>query len=445
MAKLSMKRDLKDYLKLFGPGTIMTIISFIIAYQFVAPTPPNHLTMATGSASGAYYAFGKAYSRSLQKYGITLEVINTAGSVENLQLLNKDDGGVDVAFLQGGIQPINQADNIISLGSLYYEPLWIFHNAGARINQLSELRGKRLAVGREGSGTKFLAMLLLKLNDVSVQNTKLFSQGGQKAADMLIQGDIDAAFFITAHHSAVIQHLLHSKKIQLMSLSRAAAYAARLHYLSILSLPGGAIDFVENIPSGSTTLLAPTTQLVARSEIHPALIDLLMQAAAEIHQAGGLFEKMGEFPAPKYIDFQLSKEAKRFYKSGPPFLQRYLPFWVATFIDRTKIMLIPLVALLYPLFKLMPLVYRWRFRSKIYRWYKKLSEVDPEMQKEDLAAHLDEYHERLNRIEAQVCQTSVPLSFYDELYHLRLHIEMLRNKLTKTASNTGCSDDSPKF
>ncbi len=430
-------------MKLISPGAIITIVGFLIAYQFVAPAPPDHITMATGSAGGAYYAFGKAYSKKLRQYGITLEVKNTAGSVENLQLLEKDDGGADVAFVQGGIHLATPSDNFISLGSLYYEPLWIFHSASPGINQLSELRGKRLAVGRQGSGTKVLALQLLKLNGVSEQNTKLLSQGGQKAADMLIQGDIDAAFFVTAHHSAVTQQLLHSKNIKLMNLSRAAAYAARLHYLSILNLPAGAINFVENIPSASTTLLAPTTQLVARTFIHPALVDLLLQAATEIHQAGGLFEKTGEFPAPKYLDFELSEEAKRFYKSGPPFLQRYLPFWVATFIDRTKVMLVPLVALLFPLFKLMPLVYRWRFRSKIYRWYRKLSEVDPEFHKEDLAIHLDENLAKLNGIEAQVCQTSVPLSFSNELYHLRLHIEMLRNKLIQAASDANGSNNSP--
>ena len=438
----STKRGLKDYLKLVGPGTIITIAGFIIAYQFVAPAPPDHITMATGSTGGAYYAFGKAYANILQKYGITLEVINTVGSVENLKLLEKEDGGVDVAFIQGGIQLPHQSDKFISLGSLYYEPLWIFHRIGLGIHQLSELRGKRLAVGRQGSGTKVLSMQLLTLNDVSEQNTKLLSLGGSKAAEMLIQGDIDAAFFVSAHHSAVIQQLLHSKNIQLMSLSRAAAYAARLHYLSVLNLPAGAIDLVDNIPSENTALLAPTTQLIARTDIHPALVDLLLQAATEIHKAGGLFEKTGEFPAPKYLDFELSKEARRFYKSGPPFLQRYLPFWVATFIDRTKVMLVPLIALLFPLFKLMPLVYRWRFRSKIYRWYRKLSEVDPELHKEDMASHLDEYLARLNRIEAQVCQTSVPLSFSNELYHLRLHIEMLRNKLIHTASDSAGSDDS---
>ena len=296
-------------------------------------------------------------------------------------------------------------------------------------------------MGLEGSGTKVLAMQLLALNGVAEQNTKLLSYGGKKAADMLMQGEIDAAFFVTAHHSPVIQLLLYSKKHQLMSLSRAAAYAARLHYLSVLNLPGGAIDFVANIPSANSSILAPTAQLVARAEIHPALIDLLLQAAGEVHQSGGLFEKTDEFPAPKYIDFKLSKEAKRYYKSGPPFLQRYLPFWLATYIDRTKVMLVPLLALFFPLFKLMPMVYRWRFRSKIYRWYKKLTEVDPQLQKDDMAVHLDDYLTRLNDIEAQVCQTSVPLSFSNELYHLRLHIEMLRNNLVQAAKESGFADD----
>lgn len=426
-------RGARDYLKIIGPGAIITILGFFIAYQFVAPAPPRHIVIATGSPDGAYYAFGKAYGEMLQRYGITLEVKITAGSAENLQLLDKDDSGVDVAFVQGGVKPSGQADDLISLGSLYYEPLWVFRAAGLEINKLSDLKGRRIAVGREGSGTKVLAMQLLAPNDVSDQNTKIFSLGGQKAADRLMLGEIDAAFFVTAHHSAVIQQLLRSKNLQLLSLQRAEAYAARFHYLSPLNLPQGAIDFARDIPFDNIHLIAPTTQLVARADIHAALIDLLLQAASEIHRDGGLFEKTGEFPAPKYLDFGLSKEAGRFYKSGPSFLQRYLPFWMATFIDRTKVMLVPLIALFFPLFKLIPMVYRWRFRSKIYRWYKKLAEVDPQRQKDDTAGHREEYLARLNRIETQVSQTSVPLAFSNELYHLRLHIEMLREKLIKPA------------
>jgi TRAP transporter TAXI family solute receptor len=439
--KSSTTRGIKEYLKIIGPGAVITILGFFIAYQFVAPAPPRHIAIATGSPDGAYYAFGKVYSEIMRQYGITLEVISTAGAAENLQLLDKDKGSVDVAFLQGGIKSSSQSDDLISLGSLYYEPLWIFHGAGLGITQLSELRGKRISVGQEGSGTKVLAMQLLALNDVSEQNTKVLSLSGKNAANMLMRGEIDAAFFVTAHQSPVIQPLLLSKKYQLMSLRRAAAYAARLHYLFVLNLSEGAIDFVENIPTGNTTMLATTTHLVARADIHPALIDLLLLTATQVHQTGDLFEKTGEFPTPKYVDFKMSKEAERYYKTGPPFLRRYLPFWLAIFIDRTKIMLLPLIALFFPFFKVMPLIYRWRFRSKIYRWYKKLAEVDPQLLKDDMTSHIDEYLTRLNNIEAQVSQTSVPLPFSNELYHLRLHIEMLRNKLVQAAKETKIADD----
>jgi hypothetical protein len=192
-------------------------------------------------------------------------------------------------------------------------------------------------------------------------------------------------------------------------------------------LPEGALDFAGDIPTDDVELLAPTTQLVARADIHAALIDLLLQTAAEVHHKGGLFEKAGEFPSPKYLEFRLSKDTERFYKSGPSFLRRYLPFWVATFIGRTIVMLVPLLALLFPLFRIMPLIYRWRFRSKIYRWYKKLAEVDPEIQKIDAATKLHAYLDQLDRIEEQVCKTSVPLAFTNELYHSRIHNETQRS------------------
>ncbi len=216
-----------------------------------------------------------------------------------------------------------------------------------------------------------------------------------------------------------------------MGLQRAEAYALRYHYLHVLKLPEGVIDFQDNIPSHDINLVAPTTQLVARSDLHPALIDLFLQSAEKIHKSGGGFESRGEFPAPKYLDYELSEDAKRFYRSGPLFLQRYLPFWVATFLSRMKIMLLPLVALLYPLFKLMPPIYRWRMRSRIYRWYSELESVDLGMNKENLTASFDEYLLMLDNLEEKVSNISVPLAFSRELYSLRVHIDMLRDKIYK--------------
>ena len=433
MIKLRKKEklDAKEKLKIFGPAMVIAIVVFLVTYQFVAPAPPRNIIIGTGSPKGAYFAFGKKYSELFAKEGISLEVKITAGSAENLKLLEADSDGVDIAFIQGGMAALAKTEKLVSLGSLYFEPLWIFHQKDLTLHRLSDLKGLRVAVGEEGSGTNILAMQLLGLNGITAKNTRLLSYGPIQAAERLLKGEIDVAFFVTTHRSSYLRPLLISKSITLMGLERAEAYALRYHYLHVLKLPEGVIDFQENIPSHDLTLVAPSTQLVARSDLHPALIELFLQTAEKVHESGGGFERRGEFPAPKYLDFELSPEAKRFYQSGPLFLQRYLPFWVANFLNRMKIMLLPLLALLYPLFKLMPPIYRWRMRSRIYRWYSELESADPEMHKEDLTVNLDEYLLMLDNLEKKVSNISVPPAYSEELYSLRLHIDRLRNKLYK--------------
>jgi len=424
----------EEYIRIFGPAILAVCFGFLIAYHFVDPAPPRHITIATGSPSGAYFAYGGAYSEILKRNGIRLEVLPTAGSAENIKLLEAESGGVDVALIAGGFSTLARSDKIISLGSLYYEPLWIFHQTNLTLARLPDLKGLRVAVGEEGSGTKILALQLLELNGITEKNTRILSYGSQEAANMLLQKKLDAAIFVTTHRSPYIEPLMKSRSVKLMGLERAKAYALQYHYLHVLEVPEGVLNFEANIPSRDITLVAVTTQLAARSDLHPALINLLLQAAKEIHHRGDGFEKEGQFPSPKYVDFDLSKEAARFYKSGPPFLQRYLPFWVATFLTRMMVMLVPLLALLYPLFKLMPLIYKWRMRSRIYRWYSELKEVDPEIQKDFVAERLEEYLAKLNEVEKQVSNISVPPAYAEGLYDLRLHIEMLRTKLLKAAN-----------
>jgi TRAP transporter TAXI family solute receptor len=434
-------RTIGEYVKVFGPAVLLTIVGFIVAYQFVRPAPPRRISIGTGSPQGSYFAYGKAYRRILERNGVQLEVRATAGSVENIRLLEADSGGVDVAFMQGGIGALAQADDIVSLGSLYFEPLWIFHQADLALKRFSDLQGLRVEVGKEGSGTRTLAMQLLGKNGITTKNTQIFSYGSTKAVKALLSGELDVAIFVTSHRTKYIQQLLGSRSVRLMELKRAEAYAFSYHYLHVLRVPEGVIDFVANIPSRDITLVAPTTQLVARSDLHPALIGLLLEAAKEIHHAGGGFEKEGEFPAPKYLDFALSEEAERYYKSGPSFLQRYLPFWVANFLARTSVMLLPLLALLFPFFKLMPPIYRWRMRSRIYRWYSELEAVDPDLQKDQIAERLDEYLAELDRLEEQVSKVSIPLSYSEELYGLRLHIDMLRKKLREAGAKEQMSQE----
>ncbi len=422
-------RDGGEKLKIFGPAILVTIVGFIIAWQYVAPAPPRTITMATGSPAGAYFASGKAYREILAKDGVALELKNTSGSVENLRLLESTEDGADVAFVQGGLNPLDDKDNLVALGSLFFEPMWVFLRTGVSVEKLSDLQRLRIAVGPEGSGSKVLALLMLNLNGITEANARIFSYDSQKAADLLVDGQIDAAFFVASHRSKYILQLFTSRSVELLGIDRAEAYAIRYPFLHVLKLPEGVIDFKENIPSRDLMLVAPTAQLVARADLHPALIHLLLQAAEQIHHKGGGFEKEGQFPAPRHIDFTLSKEAARYYKSGPAFLQRYLPFWVANFISRMIVMLLPLVALLFPMFKLMPPLYRWRVRSKIYRWYKTLEAIDADITRNRISRGFAETFDRLDELEKNVANVSVPLAFREELYDLRLHIDLLRKKL----------------
>ncbi|MFC1828145.1 TAXI family TRAP transporter solute-binding subunit, partial [Thermodesulfobacteriota bacterium] len=317
------------------------------------------------------------------------------------------------------------------------EPMWIFHHAGLELRRLTDLKGLRISVGAEGSGTKVLAMQLFEHNGITPENTRILSFGGQAAADMLLNGEIDVAIFVRrisvplayTHRTEYIRKLFRARSVSLMGIERARAYALRHHFLYVLKLPEGVIDFEANIPSRNLTLVAPTTQLVARSDLHTALISLLIQAAEEIHQKGGGFEREGEFPSPKYIDFKLSEEADRFYESGPSFLRRYLPFWMAVFLSRMIVMLLPFVALLFPFFRIMPALYRWRMRSRIYRWYSRLDAMDPELHKIDIPSRMGEHLSALDQLEENVARISVPLAYTEELYQLRLHIDLLRKRL----------------
>jgi len=420
-------RPFREQALLFGPALIITLLGFLFAYQFVDPAPPKQIRIATGQQEGAYYLFGQQYKKLLQREGIELQLINTAGSIENIRLL--EQGKADIAFVQGGVSEPSQQKALYSLGSLFYEPIWLFHRQDLAVKQLFDLAQRRIAVGPEGSGTRALSSQLLSDNAVNESNTSLLSLGGRAAADALLAGEIDAAFFVASPQSPVVRALLDSRQIQLMDFSRAEAYTRIHRYLSRVLLPEGVVNLHRNQPPQESVLLAATANLVVHSKLHPALVDLLLQAATEVHGNGGWFEQAGQFPTPDYLVFPLAKEARRFYKYGPPLLQRYLPFWAATLVDRLKVMLLPLVALMLPLFKIMPPLYRWRMRSRIYPWYREVLAIDRQLYQS--APDIEHCLTDLSEIEREVSRISVPLSFAEELYDLRLHLSMVRERLEK--------------
>ncbi len=413
----------------FATALFLTLIGFLVAWQFVNPAPPRTVVIATGQQDGAYFLFAERYRELLAADGIELQIRQTAGSIENIRLLEDESSAVDLAFVQGGVGAQAASDRIVSLASLYFEPLWVFYRSDQVINRLTGFSQKRLSVGEEGSGTRAVALTLLGDNQFDVTSGDLLSLDDRAAADALLGGRIDAAFFVASPRSKLIQTLLRQEDIRLMSFARATAYSRRHHYLSRITLPEGVIDLEANIPPQDTTLLAASANLVATEDFHPALASLLLQIAARVHGGGDLFEKPGEFPNTRNLDFRLDHDAARYFKHGPPFLQRYLSFWTANLIDRMKVMLVPLVTLIIPLFKIMPPTYRWRVRKKIYRWYLGLQALDIEHPERESDEKPEGLRAKLEAIEEEVRKVRVPLSYVDELYYLRLHIGLVRSKL----------------
>ena len=317
-----------------------------------------------GPADGAYFQFAERYRDLLATEGIELQIRQTAGSVENIGLLEDESSGVDLALVQGGVGAQAGPGKIVSLASLYFEPLWVFYRGNQVISRLTGFWGKRLSVGEEGSGTRAVTLTLLGDNQFDATSGDRLSLDNRTATEALLGGRIDAAFFMASPQSKLVQTLLQEQAVRLMSFARAAAYTRRHHYLSRVTLPEGLIDLKANIPPQDTALLAASANLVATEDFHPALVSLLLQIAARVHSGGDLLATPGEFPNARNLDFPLDDDAARYFKHGPPFLQRYLSFWTANLIDRLKVMLIPLVTLLIPLFKIMPPTYRWQVRKR---------------------------------------------------------------------------------
>lgn len=414
----------KDSLRVSALGLLLLIVGFVVAFQFVEPSPPSTITIATGSKSGAYYQFAQRYSKILARQGIRLEVLETQGSVENIQLLS--NGKADVAFVQGGVGNTAEAPNLRSLGSLYFEPLWVFVKKKSSAKNLGDLSGQTLAVGTEGSGTWAVTRQLLAQNDVATAGNKMRHLSSQDAAEALLTGKVDAAFFVTSPQSALVGELLAAKKLRVLSFDRAPAYTRKMRYLSAVTLHRGVVSLSGDIPRTNVTLLAPAATLATRQGLHPALQNLLIQATIEVHGGGGVFEDPGQFPSSLYVDYPLSTDAERYLKNGPPLLQRYLPFWAAVMFDRLKILLVPLITLLFPLFKILPPAYRWRVRSRIYRWYKTLGEIE---RRAGLGESHLTLHRELAEMADEVRSLKVPLSYADQVYSLRLHIELIQRSL----------------
>lgn len=475
----------RDLFVAWLPWLAASVALLLIGSMFVRPAPPKHVVIAAGPRDGSYYWFAQRYAETFKANGVDLQVRETAGTVENYQLLA--DGRADLAMTQAGAAPEGLEVELRSIASLYLEPVWIFYR-GDETPALAQFRGRRIAVGPPGSGTRAIALKLLAANDIATTldqgagaapagaesgvaapaawpttnastttaparrgATVLVPLGGAAAADALRRGDVDAAVFVISL-GPMIQSLLREDDLRLLQFHRHEAYARRFPFLSGATLPEGVIDLGRDLPPRDVNLIAPAANLVARSDLHPTLVPLVCKAITAAHERGDLLSRPGQFPSTAYVEWPVDPAASDYFRSGPPLLQRYLPFWVAALLYRSKILLLPLITLLFPLFRIAPPLYVWRTRSKIYRWYRILQDADlklraagngehpgaPRQATPQPAPDLSAELELIRGLDAELATVKVPLSYMQEFYNLRLHTDFIRRRLeAKVGANGG--------
>lgn len=430
---------LKDALKVWLPVGLLGVVLAAVAWTFVEPAPPSTVTLATGSPGGAYHEKAQRYAASFGRSGITLDLQPSAGSAENVQRLL--DGEADAALVQAGTVSPDAEEQLEAVVAVAYEPLLVFVRDAALADAspesagtLADLAGRRIAIGAEGSGTAALIHTLLdalQLRDsADATGTTLLPLGGTDAADALNAGDLDAACFVMDPDAPLVADLLAVPGVSLLDLRRSPAWSHRFPYLEAVTIDEGVVDPIRNLPATDVRTVAPVAYLAVRRDTHRAVVQLLVEAAKDDHQARSLVAAPGSFPSLQRMDLPVADEAEFFFERGPNILHRLFPFWLASMVDRLIIMILPLLVVLIPLVRAAPPVMRWRIRSRIYKWYKQLRVIDDTISHGDppqarLQADLKQLHE----LDDEVARTDVPLSYMEEFYNLRLHIAYMRDRV----------------
>jgi uncharacterized protein len=443
ITKLAFGRSKNETTVMAIVAAIIVIVTIWFAVRFVNPAPPSKLVIAVGDGEGDYAEFAKQYHKQMLSSGVDLEIRPTTGTVENVALLEDPKSGVSVGFVHDGLVTQDEAPNIVSLGSLYYEPLWIFVSKKlSHLSRLTDLAGKRICLGEKGTGTVVLGQRLLENSGITEKNAVFMHELWENTHQLFKDGKVDVAFFIGPPEDDIIEELLDDPNIRLMSLDNAEAMQRKLPFLHHLTLPHGAINLAKNSPPTDIEMVAPTATLLAKKSIHPALVHLLLTAATSVHSDAGVFEKANEFPSDKDFEIDLSEEARQFYKNGAPAWHRYLPFWLATLLERLVVIAVPFFAIVLPALKTIPRFFNWRARRKILGQYAELKFIEVQMRTDSSPQKINEYVKDLRKIEDRVSRLKVPLEFAEQLYGLRANIRMVHEQISQNIAHRGGAEHS---
>lgn len=420
----------KDFWAVGVPGALVILAAVYAAIDFVRPAPPNSIRFLAAPEDSEYRQMALRYKRHIESHGVKVDLVPSLGSHENLHRLADAQQDADVGLVQAGLLEGVDATLLVSLGTMFVKPLFVFYRGPEGLDRLTQLRGKRIAAGPQGSGTRAMALALLGANEMLEGSPGLEDHDGEEAVRALEQGTIDAAFLTSDSASReLLRTLIEHPEIQLMSFRQAAGYTRHFKWLTKLTLPEGAVDLANNDPPKDYHLVGASVELVARRDLHPALSDMLIAAAREVHGSAGLFREAGQFPAAVEHELPISEDAERYYKSGGQFLYRRLPFWLASLVDRLMVVILPLLVVIVPATRVLPTIYRWRVRSRIYRWYGALMTIERELLARPEAETRARLLLRLDEIEDAVNGLKMPVAFADQLYVLREHVGLVRHRL----------------
>lgn len=420
----------RDGMVVWGPVGVLVVAAILFTVKVFHPAPPNHIRMIGGAAGSSYQVTAEKYKKIIEAHGVRVEIVASEGALDNLRRLADPRSNIDVGFVQGGLADGIDTSRLVSLGTIFTQPLVVYYRGDKTIDRLTDLRGKRVCIGVEGSGTHALALKLLKANEMDASSLTLVFEHDAAGARSLIAGRIDAAFIMgDAATPQILRELRDAPGVRIMSFRQAGAYVRKLRFLSRLSLPEGTFDLGKNHPPEDVALVGPAVELVAHNNLHPALSDLLIAAARQIHGGAGTFRLAGEYPSPVEHDFPISTDAERYYKSGGQFLYKALPFWLASLLDRLLVIVLPLLVVVVPATRLAPQIYRWRVRSRIYRFYGVLIAIEREIPQAVTPESRVAIRHRLDEIEHAVNAIRTPLAFADQLFVLRDHVAGVRRRL----------------
>jgi TRAP transporter TAXI family solute receptor len=428
----------RDLITVLLPILAFTLALGWLAVKLIRPAPPDRVVILSGPEDGSYHSAAQRYAKAIEAHGIKVDVRITDGSVDNLKMLLDKKQAVDVGFVQTGLADDDQAPGLMSLGTIYVQPVMVFYRGARRLELLTQLKGKRVAIGPDGSGTAVIAQKMFEENGMDKQDVKLIEIDGEDAIAALLAHQVDAVFATGEQvRGKQVRELMRKPGIKLMNFRQADGYRRRLKFLSRLVAPEGSFDLGRNLPPQDVELVGTPVELIARDGLHPAISDLLIAAARDVHGKPGMYRKGGEYPAAIEHDIPLSEEARRYYTSGSPFLYKRLPFWLASLVDRILIVVLPLLIVVVPASRMVAPLYRWRMRSRIYRWYGALMTLEREMLAQPDEQERPRMRRQLEDIEHAVNGLQLPLAFADQLYVLREHIGMVRARFEALSATAG--------